>query len=210
MQELAHCSIYTRTHVHVHGHAKNSGMKLRLICSIKIVLLHVKIMCSHVSLHLFKQIEDVCRDNIGLGGLHVIAYGDFYQLPPVPDMGHGDAGDYALTSKFRQLMHHCNITTVKRQNCPDFMQCMHHCNISTVKRQSCGDFINAIREVSNGNMSALLYALVDLFLANVCQYMLTILLRRHLDCVYTSGVNISQSCQCDIWKTTVVEQKENI
>ena len=62
--------------------------------------------------------------------------GDVFQLPPLPDMGHGDAGEYALTS--------------------EFMQFMHHCNISTVKRQNCAHFINAIREVSTGNVSALL------------------------------------------------------
>ena len=107
--------------------------------SIKVMLLQVKIMCSQVSLRLFHQIDDVCRNirgnNIGFGGLQVIARGDFFQLPPVPDMGHGDAGDYALTYKFMQLMHHCNITTVKRQRCPEF--------------------INAIREVATGNVSTL-------------------------------------------------------
>ena len=65
----------------------------------------------------------------------MIACGDCFQLPPGPDMGHCDAGEYALTS--------------------EFMQFMHHCNISTVKRPSCGDFINAIREVSTGSVSAL-------------------------------------------------------
>ena len=91
-------------------------MKLRLICSIKIVLQHVEIiMCSHVSLRLFNHIEDVCRNirgnNIGFWGLQVITCGEFFQLPPVPDMGHGDAGEYALISHFVQCMHHCNIST---------------------------------------------------------------------------------------------------
>ena len=115
-------------------------MKLSLICSIKIVLLHVESMCSRVSLRLFNQIEDVCRNtranNTGFGGLQVIACGDIYQLPSVPDMGHGDAGEYAQKSHFMQFMHHCNITTVKRQ--------------------SFAHFINAIREVATGNVSALL------------------------------------------------------
>ena len=141
-------------------------MKLRLISCIKIVLLHVKIMCSQVSLRLFDQIEDVCRNihgnNIGFGGIQVVACGDFFQLPPVPDMGHGDAGDYALTSKFMQAMHHCNISTENE------LWRFH-------KRYS--------RSV-DWERECLLYALVDLFLANVCQYMLTILLRRHLDCGY--------------------------
>jgi len=114
-------------------------MKLKVMFSIKVMLLHVKIMCSQVSLRLFDQIEDVCRNirgnNNGFGGMQVVACGDFLQLPPVPDMGHGDAGEYALISKFMEAMHHCDITTVKRQSCPTF--------------------INAIREVATGNVRTL-------------------------------------------------------
>ena len=135
---LKHAS--TRALKHACMHTRTNWYETGLICSIKVLLLHVKIMCSQVSLHLFNQIEGVCRNirgnNTGFGGLQVIACGDFFQLPLLPDMGHGDAGEYALSS--------------------EFMQFMHHCNISTVKRQSCAHFINAIREVSTGNVSALL------------------------------------------------------
>ena len=83
-------------------------MKLKVMFSIKVMLLHVKIMCSQVSLRLFHQIKHVCRNirgnNNGFVGMQVVACGDFLQLPPVPDMGHGDAGEYALTSKFMQAM----------------------------------------------------------------------------------------------------------
>ena len=67
----------------------------------------------------------------------MIVSGDFHQLPPLPNMGHGDSGELWFTSTFFKTFHHVNLRTVNRQKCEQF--------------------IRAIGEVATSNVSALFY-----------------------------------------------------
>lgn len=94
---------------------------------------------SMVSSKLFTQIEYLCRkvlnSDIIFGGIQVIAVGDFFQLPPVPDALKNDPGDFCFKSDmFKQLFRHKFI-------------------LSEVIRQHQPDFIKAINEVSRGELS---------------------------------------------------------
>lgn len=62
--------------------------------------------------------------------IQVTLNGDVYQLPPVPDMFHGDPGE---------TLH---------------SQLLHHVNAHIVKRQHLAYFIQAVRELAAGDVSA--------------------------------------------------------
>ena len=102
--------------------------------------------CAQISLNTFNSIEEICRtirkSSAAFGGMQVILSGDFYQLPPVPDMGHGDSGEFLF--------------------CSPFFTTMHHINLKNVKRQKCELFIRSIGEVATGNVSALSYVCITL------------------------------------------------
>lgn len=88
---------------------------------------------------LFNQIEYLCRkilnSNIIFGGIQVIAVGDFFQLPPVPDAFKNDPEDFCFKSEtFKQFFQHKFI-------------------LHEVIRQYQPDFIKAINEVSRGELS---------------------------------------------------------
>ena len=103
--------------------------------------------CAQISLNTFNHIEEIYRifrkSSAAFGGIQVILSGDFYQLPPVPDMEHGDSGEFLFSSPFFKTLHHINLRTVKRQKCEQF--------------------IRATGEVVTGNVSAL----VNLYSAGV-------------------------------------------
>lgn len=94
---------------------------------------------SMLSMKIFDTLEYVCRKlrnkNTYFGSLQVIAIGDFFQLPPVPDPLKGDKGEYCFNSNmFRNTFKHCIF-------------------LHEVRRQSEIDFINCINEVSKGTVS---------------------------------------------------------
>ena len=97
--------------------------------------------CEQISLKIFNNIDEICRivrkSSAAFGGLQVILSGDFYQLPPVPDIGHGDSGEFLFSSTF--------------------FETLHHINLKDVKRQKCETFIRSIGEVATGKVSALFY-----------------------------------------------------
>ena len=83
---------------------------------------------SMLSMKLFDQIEYICRkfldNSIVFGGMQVIAVGDFFQLPPVPDNLKNDRGDYCFKSEaFTKIFcHKFILTDVLRQHQPDFIK----------------------------------------------------------------------------------------
>ncbi|CAG2207257.1 PIF1 [Mytilus edulis] len=93
---------------------------------------------SMLSKKLFEQLEFICRkirnSNLMFGGIQVIAVGDFFQLPPVPDNLKLDAGEYCFKSEvFVQLFQHKFV-------------------LQRVMRQNQVDFINAINNISRGDL----------------------------------------------------------
>lgn len=102
--------------------------------------LFLSLFCAQISLRIFNEVEKLCRhirrNSTVFGGIQVIVCGDFYQLNPVPDMLHGDAGDSVSLSKY--------------------VQTMHHVDLKNVQRQQCAKFIQAVHEVATGDVSALL------------------------------------------------------
>ncbi|XP_071166174.1 uncharacterized protein [Mytilus edulis] len=93
---------------------------------------------SMLSKKLFEQLEFICRkirnSNLMFGGIQVIAVGDFFQLPPVPDNLKLDAGEYCFKSEiFVQLFQHKFV-------------------LQRVMRQNQVDFINAINDISRGDL----------------------------------------------------------
>lgn len=87
----------------------------------------------------FEQLEMVCRigrdNNWFFGGLQVVASGDFYQLPPVPNALYNDSGAFCFQSDIWD-------------NVFD-----HRINLDTVVRQSEPKLINAVRETARGKIS---------------------------------------------------------
>ena len=83
--------------------------------------------CAQISLNTFNNIAEICRivrkSSAAFGGMQIILSGDFYQLPPVPDMGHGDSGAFLFSSPFSRLRH-INLKNVKRQKCEKFIRSM--------------------------------------------------------------------------------------
>ena len=83
---------------------------------------------SMLSMKLFDQIEYICRkfldNSIVCGGMQVIAVGDFFQLPPVPDNLKNDKGDYGFKSEAftKMFCHKFILTDVLRQHQPDFIK----------------------------------------------------------------------------------------
>ena len=94
---------------------------------------------SMLSSAIFKQLEMVCRlakkSELLFGGIQLIACGDFYQLPPVPNQMYGDNGDFCFQSEYW-----CEVFT-------------HHVNLEEVYRQHDADFVLAIREAAMGCLS---------------------------------------------------------
>ena len=91
---------------------------------------------SMLSLKSFNQIEYICRKirkaDIYFGGIQVVASGDFFQLPPVPDPFKADPGDFCFLSHvFKDVF-------------------CHRIVLQKVIRQSESDFIKAISDVSRG------------------------------------------------------------
>ena len=66
--------------------------------------------CELISLKIFNNVDEICRivrkSSAAFGGMQVILSGDFYQLPPVPDMGHGDSGEFLFSSTFFKTPSH--------------------------------------------------------------------------------------------------------
>lgn len=93
---------------------------------------------SMLSMKLFEQLEFVCRNiankHMLFGGIQVIAVGDFFQLPPVPDNLKLDPGEYCFKSSL-----FCKIF------CHKFI-------LYEVMRQHQPDFIKAINDVARGDM----------------------------------------------------------
>ena len=83
---------------------------------------------SMFSAKLFDQLEFVCRnirgDDCYFGGIQVIGTGDFFQLPPVPDMLKQDPGDFCFKSGIfvSVFRHKIILDKVMRQDEPDFVK----------------------------------------------------------------------------------------
>ena len=85
------------------------------------ISLQVNFICQHVR-----------KNNMTMGGLQVIVFGDFYQSPLVPNAWTGDPANYCFQSKLWDRFIPHKIT-------------LHH-----VVRQDNEDFIRAISETSRG------------------------------------------------------------
>ena len=96
--------------------------------------------CAQISLNTFNNIAEICRivrkSSAAFGGMQIILSGDFYQLPPVPDMGHGDSGAFLFSSPFFKTPSH------------QFEKC------EETKMRKIHTFHG---EVATGNVSALFY-----------------------------------------------------
>lgn len=83
---------------------------------------------SMFSARLLGLLEGVCRSIRGddrlFGGLQVILSGDFYQLPPVPDVKVDDKGQFAFRNQLwsAAFPHKVELVDVLRQNEPDLIQ----------------------------------------------------------------------------------------
>ena len=75
----------------------------------------------------------ISKNKTRFSDIQVTLSGDVYQLPPVPDMFHGDPGE-ALHS---QLLHYIDLLSVKRQHLASFIQ--------------------AVRDLAAGDVSAALH-----------------------------------------------------
>jgi ATP-dependent DNA helicase PIF1 len=81
-----------------------------------------------VSCDIFEKFETVVRTVKGntqwFGGLQIIAIGDFYQLPPVPNQLYGDKGAYVFESPIWTscITHRVNLEKVYRQNEPQLVK----------------------------------------------------------------------------------------
>ena len=77
---------------------------------------------SMLSLKTFEQLEVVCRVARGqdryFGGLQVVLFGDFYQLPPVGNPLYNDEGKFCFESLIfcQYITHKVNLKTVVRQD----------------------------------------------------------------------------------------------
>jgi len=93
---------------------------------------------SMLSAKLFDQLETICRKIRGndfyFGGIQVIASGDFFQLPPVPDNLKEDSGDFC----FKSSVFPCVFK--------------HKIVLEQVMRQDEPDFVKAINDISKGNL----------------------------------------------------------
>lgn len=94
---------------------------------------------SILSLKLFDTLENICRHtrkhNKYFGSLQVIVIGDFFQLPPVPDLLKGDKGQYCfLSEKFQNIFqkHFVVLTDVLRQTEVDFITCINEVSKGTL------------------------------------------------------------------------------
>ena len=92
-----------------------------------------------LSLKLFDTLEYICRHTRKhkkyFGSLQVIVIGDFFQLPPVPDLLKGDKGQYCfLSEKFQNIFqkHFVVLTDVLRQTEVDFITCINEVSKGTL------------------------------------------------------------------------------
>lgn len=84
-------------------------------------------------------LEYICRHTRKhkkyFGSLQVIVIGDFFQLPPVPDLLKGDKGQYCfLSEKFQNIFqkHFVVLTDVLRQTEVDFITCINEVSKGTL------------------------------------------------------------------------------
>ena len=94
---------------------------------------------SMISAKLLSDLEYIIRcvrgEEAWFGGTQVILCGDFYQLPPVPNVSSGDDGSFAFQWE-------------------PFMEAFpHRMNLTLVIRQDEQDLVLAVQELSRGNIS---------------------------------------------------------
>ena len=77
------------------------------------ISLQVNFICQHVR-----------KNTMAMGGLQVIVFGDFYQLPPVPNAWTGDPANYCFQSKLWDIIipHKIILQHVLRQDNEDFIR----------------------------------------------------------------------------------------
>ncbi|CAG2229021.1 PIF1 [Mytilus edulis] len=86
---------------------------------------------SMLSAKMFNQIEFICRkirdSDLYFGGIQIIGSGDFFQLPPVPDLLNQDPGEFCFKSDvFKNVFRHkIVLDKVMRQDEPDFVKAIH-------------------------------------------------------------------------------------
>ena len=89
----------------------------------------------------FEQLELVCRtakkNDKYFGGMQVITSGDFYQLPPVPNILYNDTGKFCFQSEIwnKVLCHKVNLTEVVRQTEPQLVQAVRETALGAVSQE---------------------------------------------------------------------------
>ena len=90
----------------------------------------------------FEQLELVCRttkeNDKYFGGMQVITSGDFYQLPPVPNILYNDSGKFCFQSEIwnKVLCHKVNFTKVVRQTEPQLVRAVRETALGAVSQES--------------------------------------------------------------------------
>ena len=74
------------------------------------------------------------------GGVQMILSGDFYQLPPVPNINYGDNGQMCYNSLYvKKFFHHVQLDMIHRQEEPDFISVLAitpDCRVISIKSRS--------------------------------------------------------------------------
>lgn len=86
--------------------------------------------------HIFRNLKDI--RNL-FGGTQIIFSGDFFQLPPVPNISYGDDESLMTGSNMLDCFHHINLVNIHRQDEPDLITAIYE-----ISRYTIYDLVNKV------------------------------------------------------------------